>query len=107
MLDLVLPLKCGACANDTAVITDRSRPLSGGSDTTDSSEAVVHSQYDDRFIGLAEAPDDELSHGDELGAAVAVGIGVAAVDIWGCPPAQFVGASTSSRASGRAPHRWR
>ena len=47
--------------------------------------AVVHSQYDDRLIGLAEALDDELGNGDELGAAVAVDIDrVAAVDIWGC-----------------------
>ena len=69
-------------ANDTALITDRNRPLSEEAMQQIPATTVVHGQYDDRFIGLAEALDDELSNGDELGAAVAVDIdGVAAVDI--------------------------
>ena len=76
---------CGSDrANDTALITDRNRPLSEEAMQQIPATTVVHGQYDDRFIGLAEALDDELSNGDELGAAVAVDIdGVAAVDIWG------------------------
>lgn len=45
---------------------------------------VVHGHYDDRFTELADALEDELRSGNELGAAIAVDIdSVAAVDIWG------------------------